>query len=128
MGHKLAAECLDCGHQFEIEEGGGFFFHLLRCNQCGKTKSIRFNQIPDLHKQYLKGLGGCYCIASKESDGKVQADPSIVPITEKTYYQEIEKRVGKCECKGSFRFDAKPRCPKCKSVRIQKGETTLFYD
>jgi len=128
MGHKLKASCLDCGHQFEINEGGGFFFHMLLCNQCGKTKSVGFEEVPDLHQQYLKGLKGCYCIASNESDEKVQADASIVPITEKTYHQEIEKFAGKCDCGGAFRFNAKSRCPKCRSTHIQKGEIFMFYD
>ena len=60
MGHIVEAKCLDCGEKFEIEHGGGFFFHLLRCDKCGKTESIGFDKLGELHLQYLKGLPGPY--------------------------------------------------------------------
>lgn len=57
MGMEYTAKCNKCGHEFEVSEGGGFFFHLLHCDKCGKQKSISFDEIGEPHLQYLKGLG-----------------------------------------------------------------------
>ena len=35
MGLTNNAKCLDCGHKFELSQGEGFTFHLLRCDSCG---------------------------------------------------------------------------------------------
>ena len=42
MGHTVKAGCLDCGKRFTIDQGGGFIFHLVRCDGCGKQKRILF--------------------------------------------------------------------------------------
>ena len=47
MGYSTDAKCLDCGKVFEVSHGGGFSFHLLRCDKCGKSKSITFDKIPN---------------------------------------------------------------------------------
>jgi hypothetical protein len=57
MGHTNSAKCKSCGHDFEVDHGGGFFFHLLRCDNCSKTKSLDFDEIGEPHIQYLKGSG-----------------------------------------------------------------------
>lgn len=36
MGQTSNTKCLDCGHKFELDQGGGFTFHLLRCNSCDR--------------------------------------------------------------------------------------------
>ena len=99
MGHTLKARCLDCGYRFSISRGGGFFFHLLRCEWCGETKTIRFDE-----------LGGNPSIRGEECNRKVEA------------------LAGKCECGGQFLFDAPPRCLKCRSIHIEEGEVTIMYD
>ena len=109
MGQTVEATCQDCGFKFKLEDGGGFFFHLLRCNKCGKTKSIGFDEIRD----------------------KLKADPYIVPklFTKKDdNIVKIEKYAGMCKCGGMFLFFAKPRCSKCKSIKILKGKIVIFYD
>jgi len=45
---------------------------MLRCDQCGKEKRIGFDEIPELHMWYLKGLPGPYCIATAERGKQVQ--------------------------------------------------------
>jgi len=56
MGSESSARCLDCDEAFTVCEGGGFFFHLLRCDRCGAGKSIPFDKLGELHLRYLKGL------------------------------------------------------------------------
>ncbi len=128
MGHTVKAECLKCGKAFTIDHDGGFTFHLLRCDKCGKTKAIGFEEIPELHQRYLKGLPGPYCIATSEHDKRVQKNADIKPIGEDEYHKKIVNLAGNCKCSGKFNFEALPRCPKCRSKDIREGETTLFYD
>jgi hypothetical protein len=109
MGQTVEATCQECGYIFELDEGGGFFFHILYCNKCGKTKNISFEDITD----------------------KIKANPYIVPklfTIKDENLDKIEKYAGKCKCGGKFLFFAKPRCPKCKSARILKGKTIMLYD
>jgi uncharacterized Zn finger protein len=56
MGSQVNAKCRECGNTFTVMHGGGFFFHLVRCDQCGETKSIKFSNLGELHLRYLKGL------------------------------------------------------------------------
>jgi len=32
MGARYSVICIKCDEQFEVNEGGGFFFHLVHCN------------------------------------------------------------------------------------------------
>ena len=57
MGCTFEAECRDCGHEFRGHRGGGFFFHLLRCDTCGEDKGLSFDAIGEPHLRYLKGGG-----------------------------------------------------------------------
>ena len=43
MGSLYQARCLSCSKDFELSEGGGFQFELLRCDQCGETQSVKRN-------------------------------------------------------------------------------------
>ncbi len=128
MGHTVEAKCLDCGKSFEVDHGGGFFFHLVRCVKCGKTKAIRFDELGILHLQFLKGLQGPYCVASAEHDKDVRENAPVEPISREEYYSSVETIAGKCNCGGKFTFDAPPRCPKCHSTKIEEGKFGLCYD
>lgn len=128
MGCSGPAKCKNCNAEFEVSIGGGFFFDLLRCDKCGKTKSVSFDDIPELHERYIKGLGGPYCVASMEQDKQIQDDDSIEPISEDSFHEEMEKFAGKCKCGGQFTYDAKPRCPKCLSTSITLEAPTTYYD
>ena len=94
MGHSAEVKCQDCGKIFEVSYGGGFSFHLLGCDKCGKTKSILFDEIPELHQRYIKGLSGPYCIASAEHDKRVQQNVDVKPLSEAEYHEQIENQVG----------------------------------
>lgn len=90
MGTLYSSRCNNCGATFETSEGGGFVFELLRCDACGKEKSVS-----------LIRLGG------------KQADRSG-----ERYRQRMEKAAGRCRCGGQFRLDAPPRCPACRSTDL----------
>jgi predicted Zn-ribbon and HTH transcriptional regulator len=126
MGQRMEAECRDCGEIFEVDHDGGFAFHLLRCDRCGKTKSITFDELGELHIRYLKGLTGPYSVATARSDEL--ARPSGPPISEGEYYAGIEVAAGPCNCGGQYKLDAPPRCPQCRSRNISEGDVTVLYD
>ena len=128
MGHQVRAKCLDCGRTFKVDHGGGFSFHLLRCDTCGKTKSMAFDALGELHARYLKGLPGPYSIATAGQDEDIGEHAPVQPISEAECYKGIEKVGGRCRCGGSYRLDAPPRCPKCRSTRVEEGEITVMYD
>jgi len=128
MGHQISATCLDCGCTFKLIRGGGFFFHLVRCDKCGKTKTITFEDLGELHIRYLKGLPGPYCIASAEQDENVRKHALVEPISEDEYHKGIEDFTGKCRCGGQFTLTAPARCPMCRSTQIEEGAITVCYD
>lgn len=128
MGEEWSATCKHCNHEFFIKEGGGFFFHLLRCDKCGKEKTISFDKIGDAHLRYLKGLKGPYCIASSNYDEHIQETYPGDPMTEEEYYKAVESLMRKCRCGGHFTFSSPPRCPKCHSPDIIKGDIFVQYD
>jgi len=96
MGYSLTAICKDCGTEFRVSEGGGFFFHLLHCDVCGKDKSITLLELGD--------------------------DAFF------NFSKEVEILAGACDCGGHFKFNAKPRCPNCKSTNYKSMGDLLLYD
>jgi len=129
MGCRYAVKCVQCEHKFSINEGGGFFFHLLRCDSCGEELPVEFNEIGEAHLKYLKELPGPYCVASSEFDRSVRENYPGEPLSEEEYHVIVEQIAGACSCGGSFKFDAPPRCPKCKSTELEydpKGPSLLF--
>ena len=129
MGHGYVAKCKKCGFEFRVDEGGGFFFHMLRCSICGKEKSINFDEIGEPHLQYIKRLSVPYCVVSGGQDKNIQDNYPGDPITEEEYNSIVEKITGKCKCGGQYKFDAPPRCPKCKSTEMEDtGEIKICYD
>ena len=130
MGQAISVICKKCGHKFESSTGGGFVFHLLNCDSCSRTKSISFDEIGEPHLQYLKGLKVPYCVATSEHDKHVQENYKGKALSEKEYYLVVEALAGNCRCGGSFTFKAKPRCPKCKSLKFKadKHGMVTYYD
>ena len=118
MGTLYSAICNDCGAKFQVSEGGGFIFHLLRCDKCGSCKSINFESLGDIHKKYIKGLAVPYSTATAEKDNYIKKNYPGEPIGQQEYHREVEKIAGICKCGGQYKFNAPPRCPNCKSVNI----------
>ena len=128
MGYQVEAKCLHCGTTFTVEHDGGFFSHLVRCDKCGKTKFIGFDELGELHLRYLKGLSGPYCIANAEYDEYVRTYVPLEPISESEYRRGIEDVAGRCACGGKYTLDAPPRCPNCHSTRLKEGRVIRRYD
>lgn len=128
MGHSVEAKCLDCGEHFTIDYDGGFSFHLIRCDRCGKTKSIGFDKLGELHLRYVKGLPGPYSITSSEMDEYIRNNANVEPISKEEYYAGVKAFARKCKYGGRFTFDAPPRCPECRSTKIQESDITVMYD
>ncbi len=128
MGHQVEAKCRKCGDTFTIDHGGGFVFHLVRCKKCGKTKSMGFDELGEFHLRYLKGLSGPYCVATSEHDKYVREHAQVEPISEDAYHKGIEAVAGTCMCGGKYSLNARPRCPKCRSMRIDESGPTVMYD
>jgi len=128
MGMQIVAKCHDCGEKFTADDGGGFIFHLVRCDKCGKTRSISHDELGELHVRYVKGLHIPFSIATSKADKKIQKHPTIDVISEAEYNKGIEAFAGKCGCRGKFKLNAPIRCSKCHSKRIKKGDTILLYD
>jgi len=128
MGKSYLARCKKCDYKFRVRSGGGFVFHLLHCDRCGRERSISFDEIGEAHLKYLKGLEGPYAIATSAHDRYVRENYPGDPISEAEYRKVVEEIAGQCECGGRFRFDAPARCPRCKSDDIEAIGEVLMYD
>jgi hypothetical protein len=128
MGQVIRASCRECGERFEVNRGGGFTFHLLRCDRCGRTVTVSFAALGHLHLRYLKGLAGPYCLATAEHDNQVRASTAIEPILTEEYHRGVQDFAGNCPCGGMYTFAAPARCPQCYSTRITEGEVVICYD
>ena len=123
MGSAFQAVCKKCKEEFFIKKGGGFRFHLLRCDKCGDESSISFDKLGEVHFRYIKGLDTPYCAATSSSDRYIQQNCTGEPISGEEYHKSVEEIVGKCKCGGQFKFDAPPRCPKCRSSNLSIPKT-----
>lgn len=130
MGSKCRVICSNCGKKFDVSIGGGFRFHLLHCQHCGKEKSITFDEIGEPHLRYLKGLPGPYSVMSAEHDEYVKKSHPGDPLSWEDYQIIVEGLSGKCSCGGQFTFESTVRCPKCKSSEYVQDPTgyVINYD
>ena len=74
-------------------------FEQMRCEECGRATAVLVDE------QYLAG------------------SPSKA-----AWAKRMEARAGKCRCGGQYTLQAKPRCPKCRSVDLDKGNVEVLYD
>lgn len=128
MGYRIKAKCRECGQSFHVDHGGGFVFHLVRCDKCGRTKQLPFDKLGELHIRYLKGLDVPYSMATEKTDAMARELPSGPPISKDEYNAGVEAAAGNCRCRGKYRMEAPPRCPKCRSTNIEEGMLTVMYD
>jgi predicted Zn-ribbon and HTH transcriptional regulator len=128
LGCQYEARCRECGSLFAYDDEGGMFFHLVRCDSCGKTKFITFAELGIIHLRYLKGQPVPCGIYGENSDRKMQEGIKLEPISEDEYYNAVEATAGMCGCGGNYSLDAPPRCPNCRSTQIEEGEATVMYD
>ena len=130
VGREFGAICKACGTRFSVSIGGGFFFHLLRCNRCGATKAMPFKELGEIHLRYLKGLSMPYSVVSSEHDQGVKDTYPGEPLKEVDYFRAVKRLAGKCACGGSYSFNAPPRCPECGSTEYENDPEggMMMYD
>jgi len=130
MGQQYSAICDACDCRFTVNDGGGFTFHLLRCDRCGAGRAISFEEIGEPHLRYLKGLDVPYSMATAEHDRRVRETYHGEPVARDEYEAAVEELCGECECGGRFRFDAPPRCPSCRSTDVRRDPEgqSICYD
>src|SRR3954471_23916246 len=130
MGMASGARCRACDHRLQINEGGGFTFHVLRCDRCGETRPVTFDELGLIHLRYLKGLPGPYSVATAEHDQHVKDTFTGKPLSERGYHTAVQKYAGRHSCGGAFKFRAPPRCPKCHSVALAEDPSggVIMYD
>lgn len=132
VGHLSGQVCRACGTKFRISEGGGFFFDLLHCDRCGKTRSVGHQELGDIHLGYVKGLPGPYAVARAELDRRIKEGYPGEPLTRDEYRAAAEATLDPCTCGGRFRYDAPPRCTGCASTSemwdLDPTAGSVFYD
>jgi hypothetical protein len=67
---------------------------------------------------------GCGC--AKNVDTYLH-EPGM-PTSANDWGKRVESRGGKCKCGGNFTLGARPRCPKCRSLRLDRGDVQMCYD
>lgn len=129
MGCEFTAICLKCGHRFVAREGGGFVFHLLHCDRCGKEKMILFRDLGDIHLRYLMSLDPSVASSISSFPSVTGEIDSLSPIGEDEYLSAVEQYAGYCECGGRFLFEAAIKCPQCGSKEFSKDPSgrEVFY-
>ena len=103
MGASYEAVCRACGHTFSARLGGGWNFILVRCTECGRSKT----HDKDAHNEPDKGASGPASAANQRAN---------------------HPAAGRCQCGGEYTEDAPVRCPRCKSTDIEIGEPDILYD
>jgi hypothetical protein len=132
MGRATGHICRACGTRFSARSGGGFVFDLLHCDTCGRTQSIRHEDLGDIHLRFVKGLPGPYAVCRMEGDRRIQREYPGTPLSEEEYHAAAEATLAPCPCGGRFRYDARARCPTCRSTSeqwdVDPRATRIFYD
>ena len=116
MGSATSQVCRDCGEQFMARDGGGFMFDLLHCDTCGAGRSVSHEELGDIHLGYVKGLPGPYAVARSRMDAEIKATYPGPALTGAEYQAGAEATLDPCACGGTYRYDAPPRCPGCRST------------
>jgi hypothetical protein len=117
MGCSYNANCRACGKQFSADKGGGRHFEQLRCDTCGASKVIGYEQIREPLSKYQHDLDVLDSLDSEEFNRACEA-----------YHRAVETAVDKCSCGGRFSFAAPIRCPECRSSDIDLGKPRRLYD
>ena len=116
MGGASGQICQVCGTRFMASSGGGFFFDLLHCDECGTGRTVRHDDLGDIHLRFVKGLAGPYSVARSEMDRRIQREYPGERLTRSEYHAAAEDALDPCACGGRFRYDAPARCPGCRST------------
>ena len=124
MGSSTGYICKDCNTHFSVRDGGGFFFDMLHCDRCGGARSVSHKDLGEIHLGFVKGLPGPYAIARAGMDRRIQQEFEGKALSRDEYHAAAEQTLGNCDCGGTFRYDAPPRCPSCRSTH-ERWEVNL---
>jgi hypothetical protein len=139
MGIRCQVTCNQCGHEFEVNIGGGFISVLLHCDRCGKEKWV------ELPSRSLRGLprfdprtmtSGQPSVAGvapppNPNQRSPSAPPTLSapkPPNQQPTLKRSQKYTEHCDCGGQFKEDARARCPRCNSDDWRQGDIIIYYD
>ena len=132
MGSASGYICEACGARFVASGGGGFYFDLLHCDQCGRDRSVGHQDMGDIHLGFVKGLRGSYAVSRSRLDEQIKATYEGTPLSRDEYHAAVEATLDPCDCGGRFRYDAPARCPQCRSTEEQwewdQTVASVLYD
>jgi hypothetical protein len=132
MGSSTGWICKDCGSHFTTRHGGGFFFDLLHCDACGRTRNVSHQDLGDIHLGFVKGLPGPYAVARSAMDRQIKETYRGKTLSRAEYRAAAEATLEPCDCGGHFRYDARARCPTCRSTEesweVDPSAPSMFYD
>lgn len=130
MGSASGYVCRACGATFTVRDGGGFFFDLLHCDRCGRTMSVKHQDLGHIHLRFVKGLPGPYAVARASMDRRIQAEYPGEPMSRSEYRAAAEATLDPCACGGRYLYAAPPRCPTCRatSEMWERTGARAFYD
>jgi hypothetical protein len=116
MGSAISQICRECGARFRARDGGGFMFDLLHCDTCGGDRVVTHEDLGDIHLGYVKGLPGPYAVSRSRMDAEIKATYPGPALSQEAYHAGAEATLARCAFGGTFRYDAPPRCPGCRST------------
>lgn len=104
MGEMYDVICNECETEFEVSEGSGMNAMPLHCTECGKVWLWEFGDDPV--PWFIDTDDGDFIVTNAQG-------PNPPP----------------CECGGTFRGDASPKCPQCRSTDFRRdpfGQMTIY--
>ena len=119
MGTRTGQICKVCGTRFSLQQGGRFFFDMLHCDACGRSKDVGHMDLNEIHFGFIKGLDHPYAVARMKTDRHIKDKFRGEPLSRDEYHAAAEATLDMCPCGGRFRYDAPARCPGCRSTREQ---------
>jgi hypothetical protein len=127
----FGAVCSACGFHFVVHDGGGFTFEILRCDACGRERTIPHSEISELHaafeaawREQSEGAG------RKKRTKPVRTQKPKPGLTFEEYQTKLTEFAGPCTCGGHFVAEAPIRCPDCGSKKFREDPAgpSVLYD
>jgi hypothetical protein len=121
LGCSIQAACNKCKTHFTASKGGGRKFDLLHCDHCGAEHGINHDEIGNPYKRYCNSVEALFQFRrGRDENHIVKSIRNLLSgvwysVSTFQYNRAVEKKAGKCQCGGRFKFDAPPRCPGCLS-------------
>jgi predicted nucleic acid-binding Zn-ribbon protein len=128
----FGAVCSACGSHFVVNDGGGFSFEILRCDACGRERTILHSEIGELHAAFETAWRERSEDAGRKKRTKHVRTQKPRPglSLEEEYQTKLTEFAGPCSCGGRFSSQAPIRCPDCGSRKFREdpAEPSILYD